>query len=105
MTANARRYRLERMLWELWKGEELERLTVTYEGLRPVLSEQTSLWGEKDRAKSRAVVDEMLELVRSRYGHDSATVADDPALTGIDPCFASQVVSASGLCPAGAGWY
>ncbi|MDA1191606.1 MAG: hypothetical protein O3A46_07985 [Candidatus Poribacteria bacterium] len=109
MTANARRYRLERMLWELWDGRELERLTVTLEGLRPVLSEQPSLWidlgGEKDRERSRAVVGEMLELVCARYGDDAATTADDPALTGIDPCFASQVVNASGLCPSGTGWY
>lgn len=101
----ARSFRAEALFREAWLGEELERLTLTFDALEPLVPEQTTLWDDgKKRQRENAV--RAIEMTRARFGTRGLSFAKDAfADAGVPGAWVEPLLSHSDLIPAGAGWY
>jgi nucleotidyltransferase/DNA polymerase involved in DNA repair len=101
--ATARAFRAERLLRELWKGEEIERLELSFGALEPVAAEQTLLWDES-RRKQRESASYAVEMSRARFGPRGLSFGnDDPA--SVSGAWVESVLLNRDLVPLGSGWH
>jgi nucleotidyltransferase/DNA polymerase involved in DNA repair len=101
----ARSFRAEGLLRGAWLGEELERLTLTFDALELLIPEQTTLWDDGMKRQQENAV-RAIEMTRARFGTRGLSFAKDVfADAGIPGAWVEPVLSRSDLIPAGAGWY
>ncbi len=101
----ARAYRAECLLRSLWRGEEVEQMTLACGKLRPRTHEAGYLWNPgKQAQQDKAQV--AVEMTRARFGTHALAFAEngDIALSMPPIRFAEQIWEQNGLCPLGAGW-
>lgn len=106
ITSTARAFRAERMMRDLWQGEELERIALTFCGLHPYESCQQRLWGEEQRRRRERCLD-VVTRVQARFTLRSLVFATEDEMNVLAPptSFSAEAFQQTYLCPQGCGMY
>ncbi|MEO2003678.1 MAG: hypothetical protein ABGY41_06235 [Candidatus Poribacteria bacterium] len=101
VTAPMRAHRFERLLREVWEGQEVAELSLIFGAIQPYEAEQTSIW-EDIRAHARRATAELMEMASARFGSRCLVRAGSTQPTSR---FAALSLMDAGVCPLGSGWF
>ena len=101
VTASMRAHRFERLLREVWEGQEVAELSLVFGAIQPYEAEQTSIW-EDIRQQARRATAEFMEMASARFGNRCLVRASSTQPTSR---FAAISLMDSGVCPLGSGWF
>ncbi len=101
VTASMRAHRFERLLREVWEGQEVAELSLVFGAIQPYEAEQTSIW-EDIRQQARRATTELMEMASARFGNRCLVRASSTQPTSR---FAAISLMDSGVCPLGSGWF
>jgi nucleotidyltransferase/DNA polymerase involved in DNA repair len=101
VTAPMRASRFERLLREVWEGQEVVELSLIFGAIQPYEAEQTSIW-EDIRRQARRATTELMEMASARFGNRCLVRAESTQPTSR---FAALSLMDSGVCPLGSGWF